>query len=374
MNEQADRADPDTDVHPSGPEHRLTRASGRSILLGLIAVAVFLYVIRVVLLPFVLAAAAAYAVSPVVDWLMRWTGGRRWIAALLVFLAVVAVGGVLGFFVAPSAVDAVLQVASNVRDLVGRLISSFMGNGAIELFGQHLTAQQMADQLVQMASEWITQNGRVMLLASWAFSILFALVLTLVIFVYFLISGPSIERGLFKLIPPAQRGVCEEIWELTGPVLQRYFIGIFLVVVYASVAAYLGLGLFLQLPHAVLLAILTGVLEMVPVIGPAASGVIVGLAAVQAAKGAWSIILFIIYAVALRLSIDDLVGPLVLGRASSIHPVVVIFCFLAGGILFGVVGLIMAVPVALTLRVALGVLYEDPEIEALLVKQRKEEA
>jgi predicted PurR-regulated permease PerM len=304
---------------------------------------------------------------------MRWTGGRRWIAALLVFLVLVVVGGALGILIGPSALDAVLQVASNVRELVARLISSFLGNGAIELFGQHLTARQMADELVRMASDWISQNGRVMLVASWGFSILFGFVLTLVIFIYFLISGPSIERGLFRLIPPAQRGVCEDIWELTGPVLRRYFIGIFLVVVYASVAAYIGLGLALQLPHAVLLAILTGLLEMVPVIGPAASGVIVGLAAVQAAKGAWSIVLFIIYAVALRLSIDDLVGPLVLGRASSIHPVVVIFCFLSGGILFGVVGLIMAVPVALTLRVALGVLYEDPEIEARLDERRKED-
>ena len=60
---------------------------------------------------------------------------------------------------------------------------------------------------------------------------------------------------------------------------------------------------------------------------------------------------------ALRLSIDQLVGPLVLGNAARVHPTLVIFCFLAGGALFGIVGVILAVPVALTVKVTLATIY-----------------
>ena len=132
------------------------------------------------------------------------------------------------------------------------------------------------------------------------------------------------------------------------------------VIVYAGCAAYIGLGLFLRLRHAAFLAALTGLLEVLPVVGPALSAVIAGLVAIQEAKSVWSIVAYVIYASALRLSIDQLVGPLVLGNAARVHPTLVIFCFLAGGALFGIVGVILAVPFALTVKVALATIYGEP--------------
>ena len=74
----------------------------------------------------------------------------------------------------------------------------------------------------------------------------------------------------------------------------------------------------------------------------------------------WSIIAYVIYATALRLSIDQLVGPLLLGSAARVHPTLVIFCFLAGAAMFGIVGVILAVPVALTVKVVLAAIYGEP--------------
>ena len=68
---------------------------------------------------------------------------------------------------------------------------------------------------------------------------------------------------------------------------------------------------------------------------------------------------YVIYAAALRISIDQFFGPIVLGKAARIRPVVVIFCFLTGGLLFGVVGIMLAVPVALAIRTTLAVLYQE---------------
>jgi predicted PurR-regulated permease PerM len=135
-------------------------------------------------------------------------------------------------------------------------------------------------------------------------------------------------------------------------------------VAYAAVAAYIGLGLVLGIRHAAFLALLTSVLEMIPIVGPVAAVTIAGLVAVQQATSFWAIVGYAVYATVLRLSIDQLIGPLVLGRAARLHPTVVIFCFLAGGLLFGVAGVILAVPLALTIRVTLQALYEDASLTA----------
>jgi predicted PurR-regulated permease PerM len=179
---------------------------------------------------------------------------------------------------------------------------------------------------------------------------------------YFLVSGPGIAEGLFWLVPPKQRPLIHgNIWPQLDPVLRRYFVGVVAVVIFAATASYIGLGVFLKLPHALFLALLTGMLEAIPVVGPIAAAVIAGIVALAHAKGFGLIIGYAIYLAVLRLSIDQLFGPLVLGTAAQVHPVLIIFCFLAGGILFGVVGVIMAVPVALVVRITLATLYDEPQ-------------
>ena len=113
------------------------------------------------------------------------------------------------------------------------------------------------------------------------------------------------------------------------------------------------------MPHAILLAVTVGVLELVPVIGPFASATIVGLVAVQQ-NGIWAAAFLFAFAIGLRLSIDNVVGPLVLGQAARIHPVIVIISFVCGAILFGIVGLLLAVPLAVCIKITLQQYYAEP--------------
>jgi predicted PurR-regulated permease PerM len=173
------------------------------------------------------------------------------------------------------------------------------------------------------------------------------------------VSGERIAAGVFWIVPPHRRPLVARIWRRLDPVLLRYFIGVLAVVAYATVAAYIGLGVILGIRHAVLLALLTGVLETIPVIGPTAAAVIAGLVSLRTASGIGAILDYALYATALRLSIDQLVGPVVLGRAAHVHPVLIIFCFLAGGVILGIPGVILAVPVALLIKSSLTTLYDD---------------
>ena len=141
-------------------------------------------------------------------------------------------------------------------------------------------------------------------------------------------------------------------------VLMRYFIGVLAVVVYATIAAYIGLGVILGINHAVFLALLTGLLETVPVIGPTGAAILAGLVSLRTATGIINILEYAAYATLLRLSIDQIVGPVVLGRAAHVHPVLIIFCFLAGGVVLGIPGVILAVPVAFV-KSTLATIYGD---------------
>ena len=86
-----------------------------------------------------------------------------------------------------------------------------------------------------------------------------------------------------------------------------------------------------------------------------------GLIAIQHNFAFSVIVEFAIYLTALRLSIDQFFGPVILGAAGRVHPALIIFCFLAGGALFGIIGVITAVPIALILKTTLSVLYDEPQ-------------
>jgi predicted PurR-regulated permease PerM len=209
--------------------------------------------------------------------------------------------------------------------------------------------------------DWLGSAGRLVALGTASFATFIGVILTFVLLFYFLFSGPSIARGMLALAPPGQRPLIRHVAAQVDPVLRRYFIGVIIVVAYSSSAAYVGLGLVLGIPHAVFLALLTGLLEMIPMIGPIAAAVIAGLVALRYATGIAPIIAYAVYATALRISIDQLLGPIVLGSAARVHPVGVIFCLLAGGALFGIVGIILAIPVALVVRTSLAILYDEPQ-------------
>lgn len=327
-----------------------------AIIIGVV-VAVFLYFIRDILLPFVLAGILAYICTPVVDWLTARTRWPRPLFAIAVLLMLMAFAALFTYLGVPVLLREVTRLSNDLQGSIETLIKQLIGDGTVQLLSQPINAAKIANYAADGLRSWLSQ-GHMFTIAAFGFAGVFAFILTWVLLGYFLIGGPALSDSLFWLIPPNHRPFAHRVWSDLHQVLWRYFVGVALVVLYASIVAYIGLGLILGIRHAVFLAILTGVLEIIPVAGPLASAVIAGLVAVREAAGAWNIIAYIVYAVALRISIDEFFGPIVLGRAAHVPPALVIFCFLAGGILFGVVGVIMAIPVALAIKAILYELYK----------------
>lgn len=339
---------------------RLGRVSqGTAIAVGVIA-AVLLYRVRGALLPFILAGIPAYLFAPLLARLTARTGVPRSVFALATWLLLATGGSLIGYFGVGAFTQEWQRIGSDLEGSLARFVHDLLGGQSLPLPGGAADSAQIAAYAMGAVRGWVSQDGRALLLAGWGFAGFFGFIMTWVLLGYFLLDGPKIARGVLWLVPPPYRAFAVEVWTRVDPMLRRYFIGVALVVSYASVAAYAGLGLVLGLRHAVFLALLTGILEVIPVIGPGAAAVIAGLAATQQAQGPWNILAYVLYATALRVSIDQFFGPIVLGRAAHLPPVLIIFCFLSGGILFGVVGVILAVPVALCIKVTLATLYGEP--------------
>jgi predicted PurR-regulated permease PerM len=331
-----------------------------AVLLIAFAIAVFFYLIHIVLLPFVFSAALALVLSPAVDWLARATRAPRLAAALVIFSSLAGLIAFAAWLALPPLLAQGVHIIAHLQEFVERPIGSLLGDGPIQILGQSTSASDIASAAVARLRTSLQSDGSVTAFAAGAFGGAFGVFLTLTLLAYFLADGARVVKGLLWLFPPGWRPAATRIVEQLQPILLRYFAGIAAVILYAGVAAYLDLDFGLGLHHAAFLAALTGFLEVLPVIGPALSALIAGLVAIQQAKSMWSIAAYVIYASALRLSIDQLVGPVVLGKAGRVHPTLVIFCFLAGGALFGVIGVILAVPVALSVKVALATIYGEP--------------
>lgn len=325
-----------------------------------IAVLLFFYEIGIILLPFVVSAIIAFICTPLVEWLNRKARLPRIAASAVVFLVLAALAGVVGFLAIPPFIAQATQLIGNLQMVLETLMTRLFGTGPVQFFGHGDSPAQIADTMVNGLRGFLQQNGRLLLIAGAGIAGFFSFILSWVLLFYFLADGPRITRGLVWLVPPTRRPLVHRILPVLSTVLRRYYIGVAVVVMYAAVAAYLGLGLFLHLNHAIILAIMTGVLESIPVVGPAASAVLGILAAMNQATSFASMIAFGIYLTVLRVSIDQVVGPLVLGSAGHISPVLVMFCFLSGAVLFGVAGVILAVPFALTVKVILEAVYGDP--------------
>jgi predicted PurR-regulated permease PerM len=343
---------------PSEEMPRRSRVTGWALFTACVIIAVLLYEIRYALVPFVFAVAIAFVMDPVIKALQRRLRSPRWVPAVLVYLAILAVLGGAGYWVAHSAAPDLMHVMARAPQILRRFLTEILGKKGIDVAGHTYTPEQIIKQ-IEAAGAAMLGAGALGQLLSMAASFVFGSVLLLVLMPYFLISGPSLAAGTIWLLPPERRHSVEVVLPSLIPALRRYLVGIFLVVVYTSSLAWIGFGAIFHLPHAVLLSLTVGVLELIPAIGPAISMTIAGIVAIQQTSFMNTLFLMV-FALALRLSIDNLFGPLVLGQAARVHPVVIIIGFVVGAMLFGIVGLLLAVPMAVVIKTALQHYYSEP--------------
>jgi predicted PurR-regulated permease PerM len=319
----------------------------------------FLYVVRIAVLPFLIAAAIAYIAEPGVRALQRRWHVSRAMAAFIVFLGVMAVLAALGAWTLMALEGELVDALSHVPQLLQKFLTELFGAHEFDLLGHHYVASQLAQQMADTLFGGVREPQQWVEAAVAGFALVTAIILVIVLIYYFLADGPGLAAGALWLVPPEYREEVAEVAAKIDPMLRRYITGLLVIVALATIMSWLAIAFVLHLPFAFLLALLTGLLELIPVLGPMLSATIVGLLALTE-HGFWAVVAFAVYVTLFRLAIDRLFGPIILGRAVSIHPIVVMFAFLAGGLFLGVPGVILAVPAAASVKIVLDHYYAHP--------------
>lgn len=337
---------------------RWSPTTKRLVVLGLSALfALFLWRAGEIVQPFIWAAILSYILLPFVAALERRLALPRTVAALVVFLGVLALifGG--GRVLVPRLVDNLRDLQTtwpvllaNAEQTVSRtLIDAGLGDLEALLVGPNIedVDRQIAAAVSRSALPFAVGVGQFLLE-----------------FLIFLIAMFLMLRDAHRLLgfvqahlPHAHRREIVLVLRDTNTMLGRYIRGQLILVVLMSSVTTIGLTL-LDVPYSVLLGIMTGLLETIPFVGPITAGAIASLVALGHPNPfGWSQIVYVavvatMYTI-LRHAEDYLVIPAVIGRAVRLHPAIVIFALLSGGATFGLLGVVLAVPVAATMRLVL---------------------
>jgi predicted PurR-regulated permease PerM len=335
------------------------KISDGSLAFAAVILLILVYLLRNLLVAFAVAAAFAYALSPLIRQVHQRTRAPRWSVALAVFLAICGVCGGGGWWAARKMYAKALRFPSDAPDRLHSFIVRVFGGEYSTLLGVHLSAQAITQQILQTGQNFF--NGlQGMKIGGLVVGSIFLVTLFFVLLFYFLLQGPALVEGLLKLMPPEHRPALLAFARQANPLLLRYIQGLFVIVGFTAFTTWIGVRLIFHLPYAVPLALATGFLELLPVLGPTLSAFLLGGVATLHGGTIWTFLSFAIFCFGLRLAIDQIVGPIILGRAVMLSPVAVIFGFLAGGALLGMLGVLLAIPTLALLKILLDNYYAIP--------------
>lgn len=304
--------------------------------------------LSVIVFPLLLALFPAALLSPVSEWLTRHHVPPAG-ASLLTIVGFVAIitGGVA--LLAPQVVSEAPGLAAEVQEGAEELQELIEGG----IFGWQPTmdAAEMLEIAQEQAIEFVQTRG-VAIAATLAEGMLGVLFALLALFFY-LKDGTRITEWLRSLAPESVarevEGIGDAAWETIG----HYFRGQ-LFVAFVD-AFFIGLGLWLLgVPLVLPLAVLVFFGSLFPIIGAFLSGAVAVLVAL-AAEGFGIALATLAVVVAVQQFEGNVLAPVVLGRATSLHPLAVIIVLTAGGVLLGVIGAFLAVPVAASVAKAVGI-------------------
>jgi len=326
-----------------------------------------IYLLAPILTPFVISAALAFLGDPLVDRLERIHIGKwkvsRTLAVVFVFVLMTAVMVILLLIFVPLLREQLQQLIEKAPEMLEWLAGTALPwvQAKLGLTGFVLNPETITDA---MKSYWkeassaalkvlgtVSRSGQVML--HWIMN----LVLIPVVTFYLLRDWDKLVEGIRTLIPrKIEPVVCSRSKEIEQ-VLGAFIRGQLMVMIALGVIYAIGLWL-VGLDLAFIIGLSAGLFSIVPYLGTAV-GIVAGLAAAAFQFQDLFHIVLVLIVFGVGQSLESMfLTPKLVGDAVGLHPVTVIFAVLAGGQLFGFLGILLALPVAAALNVLIGHLHQ----------------
>jgi len=322
---------------------------GLYVSLGVLAVATAgaaVYTTRAVLVRVLIALFIAVSLDPAVRMLTR-RGMRRGLAVLVIFLVT---GGLVAAFLVSVIPAMIHQFQSLVHDFPGYFASLQERSARFRVLSDrfHLTSKiqgLIADLPGRLGSGLLGYTRRL-------FGALASALTVAVLAVYFMTDLPRLRHGLRKLFPKAHRARFGRIADVMVDKVGDYMIGNLLISLAAGLASF-AVFAALGVPFAVPLAFVVAVCDLIPMIGATLGAVICVLAALLTTELWPTTVIVAIFFVAYQQLENYLIAPRILRHTVSMSAGAVLLAALIGGTILGLVGALMAIPIAAALKVVL---------------------
>jgi len=311
----------------------------------------FLYIERAVFTPFILGIIFAYIFNPVINFFYRYIKLPRTLSIVIIYLTIVSVLIFLG-------VTLTRQVTNESSEL-----KSFINKLPETTETQIDNLPSWIKPVAQDALSFLEKPKPISSVSVFNF---FPKAITSIVgfFIflfsgfYFLRDGKSMFNKLLSLAPNAYRSDLDSLSLRVNNVLRGYLRGQVFMVFLVSLVLYIALSI-VGVKFALILAIFSGFTEIVPIIGPIFAGAVGALIALTSDNLSFglnnlqgAIVVILIYFIVRQIQ-DYFIAPGVMGRIVRLHPLIILFAVLAGGHIWGILGIILAVPIAGVVRILL---------------------
>jgi len=312
----------------------------------------FCYVIKNVLFILFISVIVVLIMKPAVDWFEKKKISRV-LGALIIYLALIAFFVLVALIVVPPLARESTQLTVSLPryfDMMSDKVISFRQvfesnnlTGSLENFINRMNVY-LEESSVNIFSSIVSLLGGVVYL-----------VVILVISFYLVVEKRGVERLIKQIVPPNLQNKSLKIIGKIEIKLNRWFVGQLALGFIIGLMSYIGLSI-LGVPYALVLAIIAGLFELVPYIGPwlsAIPAILIALTISPALAGAVLVLYFVIQELE-----NYFIVPKVMEKSVDIHPVITIMAMMIGGQLAGLAGVILAVPVAAMVLVAVEEVYK----------------
>jgi AI-2 transport protein TqsA len=309
---------------------QVSLAVGSLMIIAAVALAVALIYMRAVMIPFVLAIFIMTAVAPVVDFqIVRWRVPASLAIAATLILVLFAMGimGVALIVAVQTTVDVAREYSEQVVGLTNRLVAR------LNNYNVHIDEARIATELQSKLPGMIST-------AAGTISTLFSDGFLIILFVIFLFAGRDPHKRRVGAYADIELAIRRYITTKT--------------VVSAITGLLVGLILWaLGLRMAFLFGLMAFLLDFIPNVGSLVAIVLPVPIALAQFNNPWSVAAVVGLPAMVHLTIGYIVEPKLMGRGLELHPVVVLLALAFWGLLWGIIGMVLAVPIVAMLRIVL---------------------
>jgi len=343
-------------AHSPGTDLRQI-AAATAVVIGMVATAALAYLLLDILLLLFIGIVVAAALQPWHVMLCRW-GVPKGFAVLLIYLCLFIGLGLIVLVVGPVLVEQIGTFVADVPRTYASARSYLQASGTVPF---HFLGQRLPpfERLMQALTEIAPQLYQGALGVTTTIVTLPAyLVTVLAIGFYWTMEVPRFERLLLSLLAVEQRPRALHVWHEIESKLGGFMRGQGLAMLSIGVSSALGYAL-IGLPNVLALGVLAGLLEAVPLIGPVLA---VGPAVLVAVPlGVPTVLLVIGLAVLLQLIENNVLIPRIMHHAVGVSALVGLLAVLAFGTLYGILGVLIAIPMTAVIQVLLDTIVVNAE-------------